>query len=100
LTILPHFRAYIKIVHDIWGRKIFFSKILIRSIQKKIKVMYFGNLILNKRVKNQEKILLFVFLKSAQLWHRIYLGQFKHAVSIIIKFSTTCLKIKDDKCYK
>jgi hypothetical protein len=40
--------------------------------------MCFGNLILNKHVKIQEKILLFVFLKSAQLWHRIYLGQVKH----------------------
>ena len=56
-------------------------------------MIYFDNLILNKRVKNQEKFFVSYFLKSAQLLHRIYLGQVKHTVLIIMKISTICRKI-------
>ena len=67
MSILPHFRAYIKIRHDIWGKKMFFiSKILVRSIQKKKKNQgdVFWEFDLEHICKNSKKNLFFVFLKK------------------------------------
>ena len=60
---LPHFRAYIKIRHDISGRNFFFQRFLIRSI-KKNQGDIFWEFDFEQTCEKSKKILLVLFLKK------------------------------------